>query len=425
MEQMVETDYAKHSMAIQRLTPGCLNSGGTAIACTECGAIERYLTKNEDPLGHDWGEPVFTAASCKEAGGMLQKCTRNGCTETIFTADEKNYPALKHPKEERVLQQIIPASCVAMQQEVYLCKLCGMDIRVSIGEPAPGSHEWIISGENAAKVSCARPGYVDMICNFCGMIKKNQWHQPECAMSDWIVTEECIYRCCLVCGEIESAWVAESFSGFDGCAGVDTRKQATVYLLRASAEQQESAEELYISGAHCEYEVVEGTPATCTEPGTAGYTSCRVCGEIVEQGEAEEALGHDLRVYPAVPATPFSTGKTAGVLCVRCGEWQVVQNEIDKIDLPMMKLPAAMKQIGDEAFAGSVIQCVRLPDGCSSIGSGAFAGCTQLSYAYVPDSVTRIADNAFADCSDLIIVCNEDSAIAQYAAEKGISCICG
>ena len=58
-------------------------------------------------------------------------------------------------------------------------------------------------------------------------------------------------------------------------------------------------------------------------------------------------------------------------------------------------LPDDLKAIEDEAFANSDMQAVIIPDGCQSIGAGAFRDCEDMSLAIIPASVTSIADDAF------------------------------
>ncbi len=71
--------------------------------------------------------------------------------------------------------------------------------------------------------------------------------------------------------------------------------------------------------------------------------------------------------------------------------------EIPSLDeLDVLYLPAGLKFISAEAFAGSACQAVVVPTGCESIGARAFANCPNLIYAKVPAG-TVIAENAFAD----------------------------
>ncbi len=72
-----------------------------------------------------------------------------------------------------------------------------------------------------------------------------------------------------------------------------------------------------------------------------------------------------------------------------------------------LTLPASMKEIGSEAFAGSSASRILIPDGVTRIGSKAFAGSISLRLVEIPASVTSLAPDAFTGCSDLTVVLPE------------------
>jgi hypothetical protein len=57
--------------------------------------------------------------------------------------------------------------------------------------------------------------------------------------------------------------------------------------------------------------------------------------------------------------------------------------------------------IGDEAFSGSPLISVTIPDSVTSIGDGAFYNCESLTSVTIPDSVTSIGYSAFYLCYNL------------------------
>lgn len=57
--------------------------------------------------------------------------------------------------------------------------------------------------------------------------------------------------------------------------------------------------------------------------------------------------------------------------------------------------------IGAFAFASSKTTSVTIPSTVTTIGDGAFAGCTNLTNIIIPNSVKNIYDHAFADCRSL------------------------
>ncbi len=60
-----------------------------------------------------------------------------------------------------------------------------------------------------------------------------------------------------------------------------------------------------------------------------------------------------------------------------------------------------MKKIPEEAFEGSNVHSVVLPDSLREVGDGAFCGCEELSGVVLPDSVRVIGENAFQECERL------------------------
>jgi len=93
-------------------------------------------------------------------------------------------------------------------------------------------------------------------------------------------------------------------------------------------------------------------------------------------------------------------------------------------EYPELHLPAHMKEIQEESFAGSGLTTVSLPDGAKSIGYRAFADCKTLRQITIPASVTTIALTAFQGCTDrLVIFTPAGSAAAQYAKAHDIICI--
>lgn len=86
-------------------------------------------------------------------------------------------------------------------------------------------------------------------------------------------------------------------------------------------------------------------------------------------------------------------------------------------------LPDDIREIGDEAFAGSDVENVVLPFGCEKIGSKAFSGCPALRHIVIPNSVTSIDTSAFADSPNVVFIAVSGSDAENYAKQNGIPCI--
>ena len=65
-------------------------------------------------------------------------------------------------------------------------------------------------------------------------------------------------------------------------------------------------------------------------------------------------------------------------------------------DMKFLDLPADLETVEAETFEGGAFEAVLIPDGCTAIGSRAFADCKNLVYVRIPASVTTVADDAFS-----------------------------
>ena len=166
-------------------------------------------------------------------------------------------------------------------------------------------------------------------------------------------------------------------------------------------------------------------PATCTETGLTEGSHCSVCGEVLVAQEVVPVLDHTPVTDPAVPATHVTSGLTEGSHCSVCGEVLVAQQSVPMVEVSeIIALPAELKTIEAEAFAGDTFVCVVLPDGCKAIGAGAFRNCAQLRFVEIPDTVTSIDGSAFEGCGDnLIIVTVSGSEAERFANVQGIICV--
>ena len=80
-------------------------------------------------------------------------------------------------------------------------------------------------------------------------------------------------------------------------------------------------------------------------------------------------------------------------------------------------VPAALRVIGEEAFAGTAFGAVTLSEGVTGIGPRAFADCPGLALARLPASLTEIAEDAFGESTLLLVP--PDSYAEEYARGCG------
>ena len=136
----------------------------------------------------------------------------------------------------------------------------------------------------------------------------------------------------------------------------------------------------------------------------------------------ETADGSDIRI-------PFETSSygnadhiancaSGGMVIVKpnsyWGEWSFNTNADSSVRLytnngldhqyvygePDFTLPASVKSIEAGAFEGLSMSVVYVPDGCTSIGAGAFRNCKNLTQVRLPKNC-RIENNAFDGCTAL------------------------
>lgn len=84
-------------------------------------------------------------------------------------------------------------------------------------------------------------------------------------------------------------------------------------------------------------------------------------------------------------------------------------------------LPSGLQEIPVSCFDGcQALQSVFLPDSLREIGDYAFRGCTMLGKIQIPASLQKIGEDAFLSCEQLILQCNDNAYMMQYAKEHHI-----
>lgn len=132
-------------------------------------------------------------------------------------------------------------------------------------------------------------------------------------------------------------------------------------------------------------------------------TASRVCRNNPEHTESEEVSATKQIVSPSETQNG-TVNYLSGTFKNVAFSVQTKQFTIPAIgSLSVLRLPIALRTVEENAFEGINSQAVIIPDGCTSIGSRAFANCKNMIYVRIPASVTFIADDAFAGCDQVII----------------------
>ncbi len=91
------------------------------------------------------------------------------------------------------------------------------------------------------------------------------------------------------------------------------------------------------------------------------------------------------------------------------------------VNLTSVKLPSTLRVIPERCFrACQALQKVTLPEALEEVGDSAFSGCTMLGELIVPASLHVIGDEAFLGCEQLILSCEENDFVQEYAEKHRI-----
>ncbi len=161
--------------------------------------------------------------------------------------------------------------------------------------------------------------------------------------------------------------------------------------------------------------------------------SCAVCGKLLSKGSGQMYLCGQCGNYVCADHIDPAQHK-----CLSCMEQdhqlrQQAQTEHDLAPFRYQQLsngkyvitqlldifaldvtvPVCVESIAAEAFAGSRVLRVSLPDGLLAIDDGAFRDCRMLKQINIPASVLYIGDEAFCNCEKLNITLPDTADLGQ------------
>ena len=117
------------------------------------------------------------------------------------------------------------------------------------------------------------------------------------------------------------------------------------------------------------------------------------------RGSSYDSYSNEYTGEVTIPAKVNYNSNTYSVTSIGYGAFYGCSN------LTTITIPESMKNIGDYAFYGcSSLTTVTIPEGVKSIGAYTFSGCSSLTTITFPSSVTSIGASAFSGCSSLTAI---------------------
>ena len=127
---------------------------------------------------------------------------------------------------------------------------------------------------------------------------------------------------------------------------------------------------------------------------------------------------HAGRISDGLYQIVATVSNSAGSSTLATGFYRVSSGSMTALD-GILKLPASLTRIEEEAFAGIEAGTVICPSDLKEIGANAFQGST-VTRIEIPASVTFIADTAFSGCTKYVtVVTTSGSAAESWAREHG------
>lgn len=239
-----ECDYNRAQHIYRAAT--CTMPGYDAIYCPECGYVE-----SEEPaaLGHDYGDGVSVAATADYCSDTRYTCTR--CAASYYSKSGNS----SRTAHDATVTASKASTCIEQGYKTYSCG-CGYTWDVDL----PLADHTLDSGKTTKYATCTAAGEITYSCTVCGAVDHTE-------------------------------------------------------AIPATGHTYPEAGEGIVSKA-----------ATCTEPGIMSYT-CTVCGQGAYT-EPIQALGHQFELVEATEPTCTEPGHGQYMQCTRC---EAVSGEIMEI----------------------------------------------------------------------------------------------
>ena len=151
-------------------------------------------------------------------------------------------------------------------------------------------------------------------------------------------------------------------------------------------------------------------PAGINSVDSGAFNYCSSLTDVYYNGTEDEAF-----------ALPVGTNNAS----LKAATWHYLEvittNPIDQL-ANVLRLPAYLEVIEEEAFYGTGAQAVVVPDSVTRIDAYAFGGSSTLQYVQMPSSVISIDKDAFTG-SIVRIVCSRNSYALIWARMNQVPCL--
>ena len=147
-------------------------------------------------------------------------------------------------------------------------------------------------------------------------------------------------------------------------------------FLDAEGKNETTADALVIPAAGHNLDKLEGTPATCTEPGKKEAWKCSVCQKLFADSEGKHETSEDARVIPAkghnlegvaeIPASCTATGTKAYWKCLNCNKLFSDSEGKNETSFEALTIPAKEH---------SLTEVKEVPATCTESGKKAYWKC--------------------------------------------------
>ena len=147
-------------------------------------------------------------------------------------------------------------------------------------------------------------------------------------------------------------------------------------FLDAEGKNETTADALVIPAAGHNLDKLEGTPATCTEPGKKEAWKCSVCQKLFADSEGKHETSEDARVIPAkghnlegvaeIPASCTATGTKAYWKCLNCNKLFSDSEGKNETSFEALTIPAK---------GHSLTEVKEVPATCTEAGKKAYWKC--------------------------------------------------